>query len=356
MDSTLKLLQELTSINGVSGYEHEVAQYIETYMQSFSTITKDKLGSIICEKKGAANSPKVMLSGHMDEIGFMVRKIDKNGFIYFTTLGGWWSQVLLAQKVHIITNKGLITGVIGSKPPHILDPEEREKPVKTKDMFIDVGAKRKEETVAMGIRPGDSIVPAADFTLMGNNDSILAKAFDDRVGCALFMEVMAGLKNEEHPNTLYGVGSVQEEIGLRGAKTASALIEPDVAFALEVGVAGDMPGIKEAQALEKLGGGPVLLLYDSSMFPNRKLRDWVCDLADQHQIPYQFDFMEGGGTDAGSIHLHHIGVPSLVLAVPTRYIHSHYGIISYQDYQQTKKLLTLICKNLDEKTVKSFCY
>ena len=180
----------------------------------------------------------------------------------------------------------------------------------------------------------------------------MAKAWDDRVGCALCIQLMQELKN--HPNILYGVGSVQEEVGLRGAQTAGQTIEPDVAFALEVGIAGDMPGVKPDQVLEKLGEGPAILLLDRTMIPNKRFRDFILDTASELDIPYQVDFMEGGGTDAGKIHLVQKGVPSIVIGVPSRYVHSNHSIISKKDYSNTVKLLKEIVSRLDKDTVASF--
>jgi endoglucanase len=185
---------------------------------------------------------------------------------------------------------------------------------------------------------------------MKNPKYLMAKAWDDRLGCALFMEVIQALKNEAHPNTVYGVGTVQEEVGLRGATTSAHLIDPDIGFALEVGIPGDTPGAED-KANEKLGQGPVILLYDASMIPHIKLRNFVVDTARQAGIPLQFDSMAGGGTDAGRIHIHGRGVPSLCIAVPTRYIHSHAGIIHRDDYDNAVKLVLELVRRLDADTV-----
>ncbi|MEC9488456.1 MAG: M42 family metallopeptidase [Halanaerobium sp.] len=351
MDKRLEMLKELTSVPGITGFEGQVKEVIRKHMEPVAEISEDNLGSIICKKTGTAEGPRIMLSGHMDEIGFMVKLISEDGFIKFTQLGGWWDQVLLAQRVTIMTKEGPVPGIIGSKPPHILSSEVRNKVVKKKDMFIDIGAEDREDARKMGVRPGDPIIPKADFTIMKNEKYLLSKAWDDRIGCALFMDVINELAEEGHPNTLYGVGSVQEEVGLRGAKTSAELVDPDIMFALEVGIAGDVPGVKEEEAQERLGKGPVILLYDASMVPHLALRDFVIDTADELGIEYQFDLMEGGGTDAGRVHVHKSGVPSLVISVPTRYIHSHYGLINRDDYDQTVKLLKGIIKKLDQDTV-----
>src|SRR5699024_5915231 len=170
---------------------------------------------------------------HLDEVGFMITRIDKDGFLYFQTIGGWWSQVMLAQRVTIMTKKGDVTGVIGSKPPHILSAEARKKPVEIKDMFIDIGASSKEEAEEFGVHPGDSAVPYFEFTPLKTEKMLLAKAWDNRIGCAIAIEVLKQLKGEQHPNTVYGVGTIQEEVGLIGARTSARRSEPDVAIGVD---------------------------------------------------------------------------------------------------------------------------
>ena len=355
MDERFALLKELTEATGISGYEREVREIIRKHMEGQSEIVEDKLGSIICKKVGLEDGPRVMLSGHMDEVGFMVKHITDNGFIKFQTIGGWWEQVMLAQRVVIKTRKGDIPGVVGSIPPHILDAETRSKVTKKKDMFIDCGAKDKEEAEKVfGIRLGDPIIPIGETIRMANPDYLMGKAFDDRVGCGMFMEVIKELQDVNHPNTVFGVGSVQEEVGLRGAKTSVHKVSPDVGFALEVGIASDVPGADNLGVYEELGGGPVILVFDGSMIPNLALRDFVIDVAEEMNIPYQLDSLEGGGTDAGAIHVFGDGVPSLVLAIPARYVHSHVGIIHREDYENAIKLLKEVIIRLDRETVASF--
>ncbi|MFO8060663.1 MAG: M42 family metallopeptidase [Bacillota bacterium] len=347
------MLEELTQTPGVPGYESEVASALMGWMEGVAEPTYDGLGSVIFSHQGAAESPRIMLAGHMDEVGFMVRHITEEGFIKFLPLGGWWDQVLLGQRVVIRTCRGELTGVIGSKPPHILPREKRDKLVKLKDMFIDVGARDRENAEQMGVRVGDPIIPFSPFATMGDGDLLLSKAWDDRVGCALFVDLLHRLVNEDHPNSVYGVGTVQEEVGLRGATTSVEMVKPDVGIALEVSIAGDVPGVEPDEATDELGGGPSLLFYDNSMIPNLKLRDLVVEVAESEGIPLQVSVMSGGGTDAGRIHIHRSGVPSVVLGVPTRYIHAHAGILSIADYEQTVDLLTALMKVLDGDTVGS---
>lgn len=353
LDETLQMLKDLTDAKGIPGNEREPREVMKKYIEPFSDqIEMDGLGSLIASKTGDSEGPRVMVTGHLDEVGFMVTKIDDKGFISFQPVGGWWSQVMLAQRVDIVTRKGdTVTGVIGSKPPHILTAEARKKPVDIKDMFIDVGATSKEEAMEWGVLPGDMIVPHFEFTVMNNEKFLLAKAWDNRIGCAIAIDVMKALKDEKHPNIVFGVGAVQEEIGLRGAKTASAKVQPDIGIAVDVGIAGDTPGVTSKEAASKMGEGPQILLYDASMVSHKGLRDLVVDTAEEHGIPYQFEAIPGGGTDAGSMHVSGNGVPSLAICVATRYIHSHAAMLHRDDYENAVKLIVEVIKKLDRDTV-----
>jgi putative aminopeptidase FrvX len=348
----LTMLRELTEAHGAPGHEGAVAAIIRRHLEDFTEITTDRLGSIICEKTGDPEGPRVMLPGHTDEIAFMIKSVDKNGFLAFAPLGGWWSQVMLAQKVRVETAKGPIVGVTCSVPPHVLSEEERKKPVDIKQMRIDVGASsQKEATGKFGVRPGDVVTPVFDFEVMANPKMLLAKAWDDRVGVALFIDVLKKLRNAKHPNVVYGVGTVQEEVGLRGARTSAYAVDPDVCIALDVGIADDVPGTKNEEKMGKLGAGPQVTVLDHGMIPSRKLRDLVVDVAKKQKIPVQFQLLTGGATDGGAVHIHGIGVPTLYLGVATRYIHSHAGILHADDYTGAVKLLVALIKRLDRKTV-----
>lgn len=352
LDETLTMLKELTDARGVPGNEREVREVMKKYIEPLADeLSTDGLGSLIAKKIGQADGPKIMVAGHLDEVGFMVTSIDNKGFLRFQTVGGWWSQVMLAQRVTIVTSKGDVTGVIGSKPPHILPAEARKKTIEIKDMFIDIGASSREEALGWGVKPGDMVVPYFEFTVMNNEKMLLAKAWDNRIGLAIAIKVLEGLKNENHPNTVYAVGTVQEEVGLRGAKTAAQMIEPDIGIAVDVGIPGDTPGVTEKDALSKLGDGPQIILYDASMVSHKGLRDFVTNTADELNIPYQFDSVPGGGTDAGSIHLTYKGVPALSITIATRYIHSHAGILHRDDFENAVKLITAVIKRLDNDTV-----
>ena len=351
MDKTEKLLKELTEAKGVAGYEKEVRNVIRRYLEPIGSITQDKIGSLICKKRGDEDEPRVVLAGHMDEIGFMVKHVSKEGFIKFTSLGGWWDQVLLAQRVLISTHKGDVIGVVGAKPPHLLSDEERKKYVEKKEMYIDIGASSQQEVEEAGVRIGDPIVPVSEFTILANLKTYMSKAFDDRVGCAMTIATMQEFAHKSHPNTLFALATVQEEVGARGAITSAEVINPDVALILEVDIAGDVPGIKPEENSIKLGGGPVLLAYDARMIPNLKLRDLVIDTAKGASIPLQMSALEGGATDGGPIHLHKIGVPTVVISVPTRHIHCHNAIMHRDDFDRAVQLVTAVIERLDKKTV-----
>jgi len=352
LDETLTMLKDLTDAKGIPGNEREVREVMKKYIAPYADeITSDGLGSLIAKKVGKEGGPKIMVAGHLDEVGFMITQIDDKGFLRFQTVGGWWGQVMLAQRVTIVTRNGEVTGIIGSKPPHVLSAEARKKPVEIKDMFIDIGASSREEAEEWGVRPGDMVVPYFEFTVMNNEKMLLAKAWDNRIGCAIAIDVLRQLQGVDHPNVVYGVGNVQEEVGLRGAKTATYKIQPDIGFAVDVGIAGDTPGISEKEAMSKMGKGPQVVIYDASMVAHKGLRDFVTDTADELNIPYQLESIPGGGTDAGSIHLTHNGVPALAITIATRYIHSHAAMLHRDDYENAVKLIVEVIKRLDRETV-----
>ncbi len=349
MDELATLLKTLTEAHGIPGYETEIREVMRGLLAGLGEIEQDNIGSLICRR--GESGPRVMLAAHMDEIGFMVKHITPEGFIRFTPLGGWFDQVLLGQRVVIKTGKGDVIGVIGAKPPHLLSPDERKKVVEKKDMYIDIGATSAREVEEAGVRVGDPIVPLAPFQILAGGRAYLAKAFDDRVGCAVLVEVMRRLTREGHPNTVYGVATVQEEVGLRGAATSVEKVNPEVALILESDIAGDVPGIKPEESPVKLGGGPTIVVYDARMIPNLRLRDLAVETAQSLGIPIQFSVIEGGATDGGVIHLHKGGVPTLVIGVPARHIHSHSAIIHREDVERAIALVTALVQRLDAETV-----
>ena len=348
-----QLLIDLTSARGVPGNEEEVREVFKAYAKDYADeIIFDGLGSVIAKHGQDENSPRIFISGHMDEVGFMVTKITEKGFIEFQTLGGWWSQVMLAQQVEIKTREGkLIHGVIGCKPPHVLSVEARNKPYDIKDMFIDVGGSSEEEVKSWGVRPGDMITPYIEYKRLNDSKFLLAKAWDNRVGTAVALRVLENLAKDGHPNQLFAGSDVMEEVGLRGARTSTYLANPEIAFALDTGTAGDTPGMTPKEADSVLGKGPQILIFDASMVPHKKLLNFVTDVAEELEIPFQYTVIAGGGTDAGQMHLTRQGIPSLAITVPVRYLHSHTSVIHEDDYLNTVKLVTEVVRRLDRTTV-----
>ncbi|MFS1517572.1 M42 family metallopeptidase [Bacillus sp. SCS-151] len=347
---TLDLFKTLTELPGAPGNEHAVRHFMRQEIEKYSDeIVQDGLGSIFGVRRGDKNGPTIMVAGHMDEVGFMVTQITSSGLIRFQTLGGWWSQVLLAQRVQIITDNGPVIGVISSISPHLLEEEQRNKPMKIKDMLIDIGADNREDALEIGIRPGQQIVPFSPFTPMANSKKILAKAWDNRYGCGLSIELLKELKGEQLPNVLYSGATVQEEVGLRGAQTAANMIKPDLFFALDASAANDTTGDKSA--FGHLGQGALLRIFDRSMITHRGMREFVLDTAESNNIPYQFFVMPTGGTDAGRVHMSNNGVPSAVIGICSRYIHTHGSIIHVDDYAAAKELIVTLVKACDQTTV-----
>ena len=358
-EEQLKLLKELSESFGPSGFERETAAIVKREAQRYADeLTFDKLGSIVAKKRGTSDAPKILLAGHMDEIGFVVTGIDEQtGFLAFSPLGGWFDQVLLGHRVTVRTSSGQVPGVIASKPIHLISPEEKDKVVKKDSMFIDVGASsRKTVEKELGVRIGDPVAPWMPFTTTRGGKVIIGKAFDDRVGTFVGLEVLRRLKTEkiEHPNTVYVAGTVQEEVGLRGASTVGNLVEPDLAVALEVDIAGDVPGIKSNQAPSKIGMGPAICTFDAMMIPNQPFKGFVIETAEKERIPYQLSVDPGGGTDAARFHVVKAGAPSIAIGVPTRHIHSHAGILDLSDIGNSVDLILAIIRRLDGDTVRSF--
>ncbi len=352
MEERKELLKKLTLAFGPPGFEEEPRKIMFDYLKDYGEITYDKLGSIIVKKEGNSKTPKVMIAGHLDEIGFLVKSITKEGMLKIVPAGGWWEHTMLAQRVKIRTSKGDIIGVVGAKPPHELEAEERQKVVKMDTLHVDIGAYKDFDVKdKLGVRVGDPVVPDTDFVEL-NEKVYLSKAFDNRVGCAVVVEVIKELAKSNHPNTVFGVGTVQEELGLRGAGTSAEVIRPDVAFAIDVSLANDMSsgGFEKD---ERLGNGPAIIFMDRTMVANWRLRDFAIEIANDIKIPYHVTYVSGG-YDTGRIHLLREGVPSLNIGIPSRYIHSHSSMIHRDDFDNAIKLIVEIICKLDENRVRTF--
>lgn len=347
----IELLQQLCEASAVSGDEQEVRTLlINALKSSVDEITFDGLGSFVARKGN--RGPKVAIVGHMDEVGFMVTHIDEGGFIRFTTIGGWWNQSMLNHRVTVRTRAGAkIPGVIGSVAPHALTEKQKQQPLSFDEMFIDIGANSREEVEKQGVAVGDFISPEANFARWGE-DKIVGKALDNRIGCALMAELLQTVDNPDI--TLYGVGSVEEEVGLRGAQTSAEHIKPDVVIVLDTAVAGDVPGIDGIKYPLKLGEGPGLMLFDKRYFPNQQLVATLKECAESSGASMQFCTMKTGATDGGRYNVMGGGRPVAALCLPTRYLHANSGMISASDYDALFTLVRELLATLTVEKVRAF--
>ena len=350
-DRLVQLLKELTEAPGPPGYEEAVRKIMtDRFKPLADNITYDGLGSVIAQQGNSG--PRIMLDAHMDELGGMIRRIRPDGLISMQMLGYWLSAALPDQRWVIIGSKGPVLAVTDIWDAHIAPHGAPGQPAQQQDLYLDTGARSATDVAALGITPGDPVVPVSDFAVLANN-RYLAKAWDDRVGCAIMLEVARRLAKTPHPNQVFYAATVQEEgsIEMRGAQTSARIINPDIGFSLEVGIPNDIPGPGPEAAQEVLGGGPGMMLYTFSELPNRKLVAHVKDVAAAQHIPLQFDFVPGFGDDAGAIKLNNTGVPVTTILVPARSTHAHNGIIDRSDFDRTVDLVLALIRSLDAPTV-----
>lgn len=348
-DATERLLQSLADAPGPPGFEEPVRAIMVPLLRAHADeIRYDGIGSVIA-RSGSAG-PRIMLDAHMDELGGVVRRVTPGGFLSMQMLGGWLDQALPDQRWLIIGTKGPVEAVTGIRDVHVAPVEERTKPYPRDTLFLDVGAKDAAGVAVLGLKPGDPVVPWSPFSALGDGRYV-GKAWDDRVGCAVVVEALRRLKAAGHPNQLFVAATVQEEVGLRGARTAADLIRPDVGIAIEGGIAGDSPGRNPEETQAVLGGGPGIFLYDSSTIPNRKLVALVDDTARANGIPLQHDLVQGYGDDSAAIQATGGGVPTVNLVVPARYTHAHNGVIDRADFDRMVELVVALIGRLDARTV-----
>jgi endoglucanase len=293
-----------------------------------------------------------MVTAHLDEVGLMVQHITSDGFIHVKMLGGLLRQALPDQRWVILGRKGPVKAISGIRTVHVTRASEREEVWPLEETFLDIGANSKEQVEAMGVRPGDGIAPVSEFSVLPN-ERYAAKAWDDRVGIAVMITAARRIREEgiRIPAEVVWVATTQEEVGLRGAQTAVTLASPDIGISIEAGVAADFPGMDPTQAQERLGDGPGIFLLDSTMIPNRKLRDFVFEVAEDVSIPLQADVLTGYGEDGAAIQRFDSGRPSVNITVPTRYLHAHTGIIQRSDFDQAVELLIQVLRRLDKEAV-----
>jgi len=349
-DPTVALLQRLADAPGPPGAEEPVRSIMVEAMQPLASSLKyDGMGSVIAQQ--GTSGPRVMIDAHMDELGGMVRRIAPNGLLTMQMLGGWLDQALVDQRWIIIGSKGPVHAVTGIRDIHVVPLDERTKVYPRDALFLDIGAKDAAEAAQMGIEPGDPVVPDSPFTVMNGSDNYLGKGWDDRIGCAVLIEAMRRTAKGAHPNQLFYVATTQEEIGLRGAKTASQVVRPDIGIAIEGGITGDVYLGHPEETQARLGAGPGLFLYDSSTLPNRKFVAFVKATATGEHIPLQLDLVQGYGDDSAEIQASNGGTPTVNLVVPVRYTHAHNGIVNRHDFDGMVDLVVALLGKLDAPTV-----
>lgn len=353
LDDTAQLLRELSEAPGPSAFEEAVRTIMVREFEALdATIEYDGLGSVLATLPDNDSGPRIMVSAHMDEVGLMVQYITDDGYVRVKMLGGILEQGLPDQRWTILGRDGPVMAVSGMHTIHVTPPSQRSQVWPLDDIFLDVGARSRQEAEALGIRPGDGIAPQSAFAVMANG-RFAGKAWDDRVGLAVMLAAARRIQEENIrlPAQIIWVSTTQEEIGLRGAQTAVELARPALGISLEAGVAADYPGIRPTQAQERLGGGPGIFLLDSSMIPNRKLRDFFFEVAAAERIPLQPNVLTGYGEDGAEIQRYDTGRPTVNITVPTRYLHSHTGIIQRSDFDQAVELLLQVLRRLDADTV-----
>ncbi len=338
MKESVKLLEALSNASGVSGAEDEVVKVIRSFEQELLEVEEDKLRNVYLHYKNTEKTEAsftIMLDAHSDEVGFIVQSIKKNGLLKFLPVGGWIPFNAAAQKVRVQTRDGKeISGIISSKPPHFMSEEERQKPPSFETLFIDIGASSKEEVeTVFGVEVGAPVVPDVRLEYIAQNDRVIGKAFDNRIGCACVLETLKRVGGPLDGKELVGAIASQEEVGTRGAVITARKVKPDLAIVFEGTPADD--GFKpDDEAQSVLGRGPQIRHMDRSMITSPRFVKFARQVAKQAGIPFQDAVRKGGGTNGGPIHLSESGVPTIVLGVPVRYVHSHYGIASIKDYEQ----------------------
>lgn len=347
MEDLLGLLEELSSAAGPPGGEEPVADIISRHLEESSAISRDGLGSVLAEKKGTRERPRIMLSAHMDEVGFMLQSISSEGYLRLQPLGSWTVGHLPGQRLVIHGRLGPVEGIVAAVPPHF--QKEGGGEVKPEDLLVDVGAASREEVESLGLQLGDLITPPSRFSVF-NKKHLANKAWDDRVGCAVLVAAVKQVDN--HPNTIVATATVQEEVGSRGALTAVEVARPQAALVLEGSPADDLPGIAKDSPQGALGKGCQIRLYDPSIIIHRRFWQWVTELAKQRGLTHQLAVRRSGATDARAIHLAQGGIPTVVLGVPVRYAHGHNGLIHLDDVRATISLTTAILEELDEERLK----
>lgn len=333
---------DLSNIGAISGREAAIVDYVKQHLP-FCRYRQDRLGSGLFSLGQGELS--LMVATHMDEIGFIVSEIDATGYLRIQPVGSVWTHTLLQQRVYVQTVKGQrYLAIIGGPAVHSLTPSERlTTVVPPEQLYLDLGVESRTEVQALGIQVGDQVTLATEFAELNNRDYVVGKAFDNRISVAIGMALMRSLQTQALTKQVTLATTVQEEVGIRGARTSTSLLQPDVAFALDTAVAGDTPANRNSL---KLGGGVALNVIDSMTVTHRGLLRFLEQLCEKYQIPYQYSCFVDGGTDAGNIHKIGTGVLATTLSIPIRYMHTHQSIIHKQDVAATLRLLQMAIEEM----------
>lgn len=347
-EKTFQQIKKLTELAGTSGAENEVANYFASQIApSVDEVIRGRLGGVFGVRKNPEPAaPRIMVAAHLDEVGFMVVRINANGLLAVEPLGGWNPLVVSAQRFILKTKAGDYPAVSSSIPPHLLTSAPTLKAVN--EVLFDAGFSTRTEAEQYGVRPGDTLVPDVATVKTANGKNIISKAWDDRFGCTAIIEALAELKESKLPNTLIAGANVQEEVGLRGSRTSAHEFQPDLFFAVDCSAADDLYGT--AKTFGHLGEGFLLRIMDPGMLLSKSMREFLLDTAETHHIPYQY-FVSKGNTDASAVHTMLSGIPSAVIGVAGRYIHTHQTMFSIRDYEAAREMLVQVIRALDRSTV-----
>jgi putative aminopeptidase FrvX len=345
-----ELLQRFSDAHGMSGYEDDVAALLRVEMEPLvDEVRIDRMGNVIGTRAG--EGPTVMVAAHMDEIGMAVSHIDDDGFIRFVAVGGFFDQIVLGQRVILHGHGGKqLIGAVGARPVHLMDAEERKKMVKLKDMFIDVGATSAANAVELGVEIGSFATLDRQFARMGN-DFVTGKALDNRAGVVMMISALQRLRERPVKATIQAVGTVQEEVGLKGARTSAFGLSPDVAIATDVTIPGDHPGVTKNECHVCTGKGPSITVLDAGgrgIIAPRPVVRWLHETAERESIPHQLSVGDGGNTDATAISITKAGIPCSVISCPTRYIHSPVEVLSLRDLENGAALIAAAIERAHE--------
>ncbi len=345
---TIHLLESLTLAQGTSGNEGDIRSIIRAQLGTSVQLEETAAGDLVAKFPGTKPGPVILLSSHMDEVGFQVRAITPDGFLRVVPLGNWYAGAILDHLVTVHTAQSAVTGVVAVRPPHLMTAQEKLEVPDITQLLIDIGASSADEARRWGIRLGDRVTPQSSFIRLGISDRYVSKAWDNRVGCTILVQLAHLLANTPHPNTVYIAWTTSEEFGRTNATVELPQLKPDFVLVVEVGITTDTPDVSASQQQERLGGGPTLDLYDGSISTTPEIRDWIARQASDSGIPLQYTTISQEGDGVGTQNSSYLfRAPSTALLVPLRYAHAPHGVIDMRDFVNTRQLLLQLMEHLN---------